>query len=251
MLYTPLEQFNNFNSYCFYLVSHTNIVLTFTFIQLLVFCTVWTNQINFSSATLTSTRFISLFIYTIEEINAFITSLIKGNIYVYKQSTFYFIKITFYTILFSNLIGLLPFMDTVTATLYIPFFLSLSGFFMINFWLKFMRYENLGAYAVPSSTPSLLKPFIAWIELLSHTVKCISLSVRLFANMFAGHVLLYILGSTNYLMLTTPGLVVLALSFPLLVFLIIQVMEIFVCFLQAYVFITLLNMYFGDVVSSH
>lgn len=251
MFFTPLEQFNNFNSYCFFLVSHTNIILTFIFVQLLVFFTVWINNINVTQLSINSSRFINLFKYTIISINAFVTSLIKDNIIVNNQTTFVFIKLTFYTILLSNLLGLLPFSDTVTATLYIPFFLSLSGFFMVNIWLYTVQFEDILNYFVPSSTPALLKPFITWIELLSHTVKCISLSVRLFANMFAGHVLLYILGSTNYVMLTTPGLIFLALSFPLLVFLIIQVMEIFVCFLQAYVFITLLNMYFGDVVTAH
>ena len=132
MFFTPLEQFNNFNSYCFFLVSHTNIILTFIFVQLLVFFTVWVNNINLAQITVSSSKFINLFKYSITASNSFITSLVKDNILVNNQTTFVFIKLTFYTILFSNLLGLLPFMDTVTATLYIPFFLSLSGFFMVN-----------------------------------------------------------------------------------------------------------------------
>ena len=233
------------------MVSHTNIILTFIFVQLLVSFIIFTENKNLTILTAYRLKFISLFKYAFLKINNFVIDLVKDNINTNNQTTFTFIKLTFYTILFSNLLGLLPFMDTVTATLYIPFFLSLSGFFMVNIWLYSVQFEDILNFFVPSSTPALLKPFITWIELLSHTVKCISLSVRLFANMFAGHVLLYILGSTNYAMLTTPGLILLAVSFPLIVFLLIQVMEIFVCFLQAYVFITLLNMYFGDVVTAH
>lgn len=96
---------------------------------------------------------------------------------------------------------------------------------------------------VPSGVPIFLLPFLVIIEIVSHIAKIFSLAIRLFANMMSGHVLLHILtgfvfnlGKINFIFSLIP----------LLLILIIFSLEYGITFLQAYVFVTLLAIYFEE-----
>jgi F-type H+-transporting ATPase subunit a len=101
----------------------------------------------------------------------------------------------FIFILCCNFFGLLPFSFTITAHLSITFFFALSfnlGFFFIGILKHKFAFFLL---FVPQGAPKALLPLIVIIEVVSYLIRTFSLSIRLFANMMAGHCLLYIISS--------------------------------------------------------
>ena len=84
------------------------------------------------------------------------------------------------------------------------------------------------------------------IELISHTIRTLSLAVRLFANMFAGHVLIYILSTTILLAIVNPWIPVVGGIILNIIYLTIYSLETFIAVLQAYVFTALLGIYFTE-----
>jgi len=116
-----------------------------------------------------------------------------------------------------------------------------------------MGFLKFFSYFMPSGVPFILRPFIAPIELLSHLLKVIGLGVRLFANMFSGHVLLHILAGTPVLFLTDNVSLILffVVVFVSLIITIVFLLETFIAILQACVFITLSAIYCSDFLHSH
>jgi len=96
---------------------------------------------------------------------------------------------------------------------------------------------------VPSNVPVVLLPFLVIIEIISHVAKIFSLAIRLFANMMSGHVLLHIL--TGFV-LDLAKKNFLFIVFPLMLIMSIVVLEYGITLLQAYVFATLLAIYFEE-----
>nr|UKO32985.1 ATP synthase F0 subunit 6 [Stenochironomus sp. 2CZ] len=114
----------------------------------------------------------------------------------FKGSTFIFISI-FSFIFFNNFLGLFPYIFTSTShlsftlTLALPIWLS----FLFLGWLT--NTNHMFAHLVPQNTPTLLMPFMVLIESISNIIRPITLSVRLTANMIAGHLLLTLLSNTG------------------------------------------------------
>jgi len=148
--------------------------------------------------------------------------------------------ITFIFVLFMNFYGLLPFGFTLTGQLIVPVVLAVSFnlFFFLNGFerhgLKFLM------VFVPKGVPAFLLPLVVLIEIISYLLRSFSLSVRLFANMMAGHTLLYILSSFVVSLLKITFLCALI---PLLLVFAVSFLEIGIAFLQAYVFVVLLSIY--------
>nr|YP_010610841.1 ATP synthase F0 subunit 6 [Erragonalia choui]WAP91662.1 ATP synthase F0 subunit 6 [Erragonalia choui] len=146
---------------------------------------------------------------------------------------------TFITIMYNNILGLLPYVFTSSS--HLMFSLSLA----LPMWLSFMIYgwlnnmNNMFTHLVPSGTPSMLMPFMVLIETISNLIRPGSLAVRLTANMIAGHLLMSLLGnnSTNLIMM---------MSF-MMMFIILMMFETAVAFIQSYVFMTLMNLYSSEV----
>ena len=147
-------------------------------------------------------------------------------------------------ILFANLLGITPFGYTITAQIILTLLLSLSFFItwiiigIITLKIQFLR------IFLPRGIPSWLIPLLVIIEILSFLIRPLSLSIRLFANMLAGHILLYIIASATL----TLGFFGILPFFFILAFLI---LEIGIAFLQAYVFTILLSIYLADSYHSH
>ncbi len=141
----------------------------------------------------------------------------------------------FFFILFSNLLGLIPFMATATANLSVAAGLALMTFAMTQ--VNAVRSQGLLGYAkhhVPSGMPIFILPIMIPIELLGHLIRPFALTIRLFANMTGGHVVI----------LSFFGLVFLFKSIILAPFavgfvVLIDFLELLVAFLQAYVFVLL------------
>lgn len=99
------------------------------------------------------------------------------------------------SILSANLIGMLPGIDTVTAEAALAFLFSISTIvtiILLGISLHSVRFFSI---IYPSGTPTLMIPFIIIIEFISYISRAVSLGMRLFANMFAGHSLVKILMS--------------------------------------------------------
>jgi ATP synthase subunit 6 len=181
--------------------------------------------------------------YLTESIYLFLIDLIKqqtGQKGVIFLPLFFSI---FIIILSSNVIGLFPFAFTPTSHLIFTFFLAFScnmALIIIGFKEHGLRFLKL---FVPKGGPKWLLPLIVVIEVLSYLLRTLSLSIRLFANMMAGHTLLHILASFSVSFLTFyPVLSI----FPLALVLAVFFLELGIAFLQAYVFIVLLSIYLND-----
>jgi F-type H+-transporting ATPase subunit a len=155
----------------------------------------------------------------------------------------YFLSVFFF-ILFCNLLGLVPFGSTATGNIAVTAALALTTFAMIN--LSGMREQGVGRYIknlVPHGLPAWLLPLMFPIEVLGLFTKSFALCIRLFANMIAGHIvilafmaLIFLFGSV----LVAPVSVAAAIGMTML--------ELFVAFLQAYIFTLLSAIFIGGAV---
>nr|YP_010142225.1 ATP synthase F0 subunit 6 [Chthamalus malayensis]QQK92483.1 ATP synthase F0 subunit 6 [Chthamalus malayensis] len=150
-------------------------------------------------------------------------------------------NVLFLFILINNVFGLMPY--TFTSTAHIAMTLSMA----LTIWMIFMIYgwvnntKHMFAHLVPLGTPIVLMPFMVLIETISNIIRPITLSVRLAANLTAGHLLLILLGESmvNNSIFVIIG--VTAAQFALMT------LEAAVALIQAYVFATLSTLYASEV----
>jgi len=198
MLYTPLEQFQiillfSIKLFCFDF-SITNLVLV-NFLVLVFFSAIvlfFSSNLNHSKET--SFFFIpSTWQTLVETLYEASLQLLFDNINKDGEKYFPFISVIFTFVLFSNLIGLIPYSFTTTSHLIITFTLSFSIFVGINIiCIQKHKFHMLSLF-IPSNTSFGLALLLVPIELLSYIFKPISLGVRLFANLMAGHTLLKVI----------------------------------------------------------
>jgi len=146
----------------------------------------------------------------------------------------------FLFVLFLNLWGLLPGQFTVTSQLVVTATLALIVY-AISLGVGFFKH-GIGflRILVPGGTPGWLIPLMIPVEILSQLARPLSLAVRLFANMTAGHTILAVL----FGMVVSLPIWVKWLPFGLTV--VIYALELFIAFIQAYIFVMLSCVYFGD-----
>jgi F-type H+-transporting ATPase subunit a len=151
---------------------------------------------------------------------------------------------TFLFILLANLSGLLPYSFTTTSHIVVTFAMALIAFIAIT--LVGIANQGIGFLKmfVPSGVPPVMLLILVPIEIISYFIRPISLSVRLFANMMAGHVLLKVLAGF-VVALGVFGIV------PLLAIVAMTALEVLVAVLQAYVFTTLVCVYLNDALHAH
>ncbi len=151
----------------------------------------------------------------------------------------------FFFVLVLNLIGLVPYTFTVTSHIIITFALAMVvmttvvAYGIMRHGVKFL---NL---FVPSGVPGYVMPLVVLIEVISFLSRPISLSVRLFANMLAGHIALKIFAWFVAALLATGTWAILA-PLPLALAVALTALEFLVAFLQAYVFAILTCIYLND-----
>ena len=178
-------------------------------------------------------------------------SMVKDHIGSLGKSLLPLLTTYMLIIFLSNVLGLIPYGLTLTAQLVITFYLALTLFIGLNLAgiVKHkLRFLNL---FFPSGTPLALAPLIVPIEMVSYIFRVISLSVRLFANMMAGHTLLKVIGGFSWSMFQSSGVIAICGLVPLAVVVILVGLELAVAFIQGYVFITLASMYFHDAFLLH
>jgi F-type H+-transporting ATPase subunit a len=158
---------------------------------------------------------------------------------------FSFIFSLFMFVLFCNMFGMIPYTFTVTSHIIVTFILAafiFIGVTVIGFIKHGFGYLKL---FVPSGVPIVLLPLIVVIEIISYLSRPISLSVRLFANMMAGHTMMKVFGGFVVSLGIVGGWLPLSFSVAL------TGLEILVAFLQAYVFAILTCIYLNDALNLH
>ncbi|HRI19145.1 MAG TPA: F0F1 ATP synthase subunit A, partial [Burkholderiaceae bacterium] len=149
--------------------------------------------------------------------------------------------------LLSNLFGLIPGSYTVTSQIVVTFAFAalIIGLVIVyGFYKNGMHFLHL---FVPSGVSPILMPFIILIEIISFASRPISLSVRLFANMLAGHITLKVFGGF-VAMLLGAGVYAVISPLPLIAIVLLTAFELLVAFLQAYVFAILTCVYLNDAI---
>ena len=180
-----------------------------------------------------------------------IMSMCTDNIGPEGRKFFPLVFTLFFFILFGNLLGVFPYFFTFTSHIMVTLGLSLFVFVLVT--VVAIREHGLRffSYFVPQGIPKALAPLMVAIEVISYLSRIISLSVRLFANMMAGHVMLEVFGSF-IVMLGGIGLLgYFPAALSLAVNTILIGFELLVATLQAYVFAILTCIYLHDAVHLH
>lgn len=162
---------------------------------------------------------------------------------------FPFVFTLFMFILTVNFIGLVPFTFTVTSHIIVTAALAITVFLTVLLYGLYRHGLHFFNLFVPKGVPILILPLIVFIEVLSFVSRPISHSVRLFANMLAGHITLQVFAGFIILMGSAMGAVGWAggiLPFGMIV--ILMALETLVAFLQAYVFAILTCIYLNDAI---
>ncbi len=175
----------------------------------------------------------------------FIANMIRDNVGTEGRRYFPFVFTLFVFILFCNMLGMVPYSFTVTSHIIVTFALAFTvfvGVTIIGFIKNGVGFLRL---FVPEGVPLALLPMLVPIEIISYFVRPISLSVRLFANMMAGHTMLKVFGGFVF----SLGLL---LGWAPLIFLVaLTGLELLIAVLQAYVFTILTCFYIKDAVHLH
>nr|YP_010709594.1 ATP synthase F0 subunit 6 [Sosibia gibba]WCS40809.1 ATP synthase F0 subunit 6 [Sosibia gibba] len=161
---------------------------------------------------------------------------IKNN----KGTTLMFISL-FMLIMINNLMGLFPYVFTSTSHLIMTLSMALPLWlaFMLFGWLK--NSEKMFTHLVPMGTPNVLMPFMVCIETISNIIRPGTLSVRLAANMIAGHLILTLLGNTT--MSVSMNILPMMITIQMLLLM----LETAVAIIQGYVFAVLSTLYASEV----
>ncbi|MBL70198.1 MAG: F0F1 ATP synthase subunit A [Rhodobiaceae bacterium] len=176
----------------------------------------------------------------------FVANMIKENVGTEGMRFFPFIFSLFMFILFCNMLGMLPYSFTVTSHLIVTFALAAVVFSMVTA-VGFIRH-GIGFLKlfVPSGIPAVMVPLLVLIEVISYLTRPVSLSVRLFGNMMAGHTMLKIFGGF-VVGLSSAGLVPLAIA-PFALMVALTGLELLIAGLQAYVFTILTCIYLNEAI---
>jgi F-type H+-transporting ATPase subunit a len=182
----------------------------------------------------------------------FVANMVRENSGSGGRPYFPFIFTLFMFVLFSNLFGMIPYSFTVTSHIIVTFAMALVVFIgvtIIGFAKHGPRFLSL---FVPSGCPIWLLPLVVTIEVISYFVRPISLSVRLFANMMAGHTMLKVFAGFVISLASGLGVVggVIGIA-PILLIAALTGLEIGIAMLQAYVFALLSCIYLNDALHPH
>lgn len=181
-----------------------------------------------------------------ESLFNFVNNIIKETIGEEGKKFFPLVFSIFLFIFMCNALGLTPYSFTSTSQIAVNFALALIAFFTITIY-AIIRNGFFGFLHMflPSGVPILIAPLIFILELISFLIRPITLSVRLFANMVAGHVLLKVIAGFIVSMGIIFGTIPLLFAVAMIGF------EFFVAGLQAYIFAILVATYLGETTKEH
>jgi len=188
----------------------------------------------------------------IEGIYLILLSILINNVGKKGQKFFPFIFILFSFIIISNLSGLITYSFTVTSHLIITVGLSILVFIGVNIICFKKHNNNMLVLFMPSGISLELAFILVPIEIISYVFKPLSLSVRLFANMMAGHTLLKVIAMFIWTITENEILNFIHIPYiPMILLIVILCLELAVGIIQAYVFTLLICIYLNDAINLH
>jgi ATP synthase subunit 6 len=186
-----------------------------------------------------------------ESIYEFISTTVVDNIGTKGYGFFPFVFVLFLFVLQANLIGMVPYGFTSTSHIVVTLFFTMTIYIGCVILLFYNHgYHGMSLF-LPKGAPLPLVPLLVLIELLSHVMRIVSLSVRLFANMMAGHILLKVLLGFAWTMMMAGGFLFVLHLLPLAVVYILLFLETAVAIIQAYVFVALTCIYLNEALNLH
>lgn len=249
MLYAPLEQFqilllSNLKLFNINFMITNFLVINFLILTIIFFI-IFFNSIFFHK--------VSYFYFIasswqkmLELLTLIVVQLLTGSITKDNEKYFIIISIIFNFLFFSNIIGLIPYSFTTTSHLYITINLSFSIFIGINI-ITIKKYKSKTFLLFfPANTSIYLAMILVPIEFISYLAKPISLAVRLFINLMAGHTLLKVIVGFSWELIVLENYYSIYAIFPLVTLIILFGLELGVALIQTYVFIILICIYIQD-----
>jgi len=240
--HSPLEQFEivpfNHSEVAGYDISFTNSSLSMV-ITVAVITLFLTLSVNTRSIVPSRLQLISELIYN------FVAQLLYDTVGNQGRKYFPFVFSLFMFVLIGNMVGMIPYQFTFTSHIIVTFALATVVFIgvtilgFVNHGIRFFTF-----FYIPG-VPFYMHPLLIPIEVISYLSRPISLSVRLFANMLAGHTLLKVFAGFVVSMPFFTGV------FPLTFIVALTGLEILIAFLQAYVFAILTCLYINDAYHLH
>ena len=186
-----------------------------------------------------------------EMLYEFVADMVRSNVGNEGRPYFPVIFTLFMFVLFSNLLGLIPYSYTTTSQIVVTFALALAIFVGGTLIALVKHGFHFFSFFVPSGAPKALIPFLVVIEVISYFVRPVSLSVRLFANMLAGHTMLKVFAGLAVMIASAGGVAAAGSVLPLIAIIGLTGLEVLVAVLQAYVFTILTCMYLNDALHLH
>jgi len=245
--FDPIEQFQVHNLFPIGKIGHVD--LAFTNSALLMLIAVFGLTFFLVGATaggrLVPTRLQS----AAELMYEFVATTIRGTAGTEGMRFFPFVFTIFMFVLTLNFLGLIPYSFTVTSHIIVTAALALTVFLTVFIYGLIRHGLHFFNLFVPKGVPIYILPLIVAIEILSFISRPISHSVRLFANMLAGHITLQVFA--GFIILLGTGLGALGWIggvLPFLMIVILMALETLVAFLQAYVFAILTCIYLNDAI---
>jgi len=174
----------------------------------------------------------------------FVAGMVRDNVGSEGIEYFPFVFSLFMFVLFGNLLGMIPYSFTFTSHIIVTFALALAVFLLVTI-VAFIRHGvHFFTFFFPSGAPVVMAPILVPIEILSYLSRPVSLGIRLFANMMAGHSMMAVFAAFT-VALGLFGFLPLAINVALFA------LEIVVTVLQAYVFTILTCLYLRDAIHLH
>lgn len=183
-----------------------------------------------------------------ENMYEFVASMVRENVGAQGRQYFPFIFTLFSVVLMGNMLGMIPYSFTYTSHLAVT--AGLAGFIFI--WVTALGFYKHGLHFLeffsPPGVPFVLKLLVVPLELISYLTRPLTLSMRLFANMMAGHLVLKVFAG---FCVSLMSLSIAASLLPMGFNVVIIGLEFLIAFLQAYVFTILTCIYFHDALEMH
>jgi F-type H+-transporting ATPase subunit a len=186
-----------------------------------------------------------------EMLYEFVSGMVRSNAGSEGRPYFPFIFTLFIFLLFGNMLGLIPYSYTFTSQIVVTFVMAAIVFVGVTLVALIKHGMHFFSFFVPPGAPKALIPFLIIIEVISYFVRPVSLSVRLFANMLAGHTMLKVFAGLAVMITSAGGVAMAGSVLPFLALIGLTGLEVLVAGLQAYVFTILTCMYLNDALHLH
>jgi len=250
MIISPLEQFKIVKLIDFGIGKYDISITNSTFNLFIIFSIVTFILSHFSKK---SNLFIipSNWQYMLESLYKFILAIVTDQIGNEGKKYFTLLTTIFIFIFLSNILGMIPYNLTITSQPIITLGFALSLFIGITIIGLVKHGTHFFMLFVPKGIPVVIMPIIVILEILGYLTRPISLGVRLFANMFAGHTLLNIIAFFTWNIMIYGGILGVLAALPIMLILALVTLEFVICALQTYVYTVLIASYLNDVIHLH